>query len=80
MPCRLIHRKVFFFDVLNPKESVQLCVRVCPNRDLLTPDDVLDFNNSTGSQLCYYGIEPEEYLSMNFSAKGPCPSLPIPKR
>ena len=68
---------VFFLDILDPFDSVQLCVSVCPNETLRTKEDVKKFTDRTGSRLCRYDIDPKDYLSQKFRRQGPCPDLPV---
>jgi len=68
---------VFFLDILDPFDSLQLCVSVCPNRKLETKADVQKFTQETGSRLCRYDIDPSDYLNQKFDRVGPCPDLPV---
>ena len=75
-----LFRNVFFFDVLYPKTSVEICVKSCPDKALMTPEEVLDFYKRTRSKLCRYDIKPKDYLNEALYAEdgsGPCPKLPV---
>jgi len=71
---------VFFFDIMYPSNSIELCVTKCPERTLSTKQDVKDYAlQENGTRLCRYDIDPDEYLIQDFSRKGPCPALPVYK-
>ena len=77
---KILFRNVFFFDVLYPKTSVEICVKSCPDKALMTPEEVLDFYKRTRSKLCRYDIKPKDYLNEALYAEdgtGPCPKLPV---
>lgn len=73
-------RNVFFFDVFDPFNAMQVCVTKCPTEDLKTKEQVKKFAEETGSKLCRYDIPVEDYLDQEFGKQGPCPSLPIFER
>ena len=80
---RLFCRYVFFMDIFaleKVEDSVEICVKQCPDQDLYTPQDVRDFYERTGSRLCTYDIDPSQYTDeslYNNGGGGPCPQLPL---
>ena len=76
------YSNVFFLSMWNPFKAMQLCVSECPDKDLVTKEDVKDFALRTGSRLCRYDIPIDKYTdpATDYSKIGPCPSLPIYKR
>jgi len=66
--------------VLDPRNSMQVCVRHCPTSDLDTEEQVKQFAKQNNSLLCHYDIDPDVYTGETWSAKGPCPDLPVFKR
>ena len=70
---------MFFFDVLDPAASTEICAKECPREMLSTKEDVQAFAISTGSRLCRYDIEPDDYLDPDlvWSKNGTCPELPV---
>ncbi|XP_059486073.1 choline transporter-like 1 [Neocloeon triangulifer] len=80
------HRPYLFdLDVNQVNESIKICVSRCPDRDLLSIDDLQEFYNRTGASLCSYNfnftdLEKETHLSPEdqfCSPLGPCPVLPV---
>lgn len=45
-------RFLFFLDVRNVRNSLQICVKQCPDRNMETILDLKKFYNETGSNLC----------------------------
>ncbi|RZF35015.1 hypothetical protein LSTR_LSTR013032 [Laodelphax striatellus] len=79
---------LFFFNMANVRQSMDICVEKCPDRDLLTLDDLRSFYKETGSKLCRYDFdilgENKDPHGLNesllvSSAYGPCPLLPVNK-
>ncbi|XP_077982076.1 choline transporter-like protein 1 isoform X2 [Glandiceps talaboti] len=68
---------VFFMDVYNPSDSMEICVSKCPDTDMENIDDVKDFSVRTGSRLCRYDYDPQAYASENQGTVGPCPKTPV---
>jgi len=74
-------RNLFSMRLMDPDNSVQVCVRQCPATDITTWQQARDFAIYNNSRLCRYDIDPDDYENQNwFSAVGPCPKLPIYKR
>ena len=70
-------------NVFDPFDAMQICVKVCPNKDLITPEQVKQFAKDTGSRLCHYNVSIDDYGDLRLydgSGKGLCPKLPIFKR
>ena len=67
-------------DVSDPFNSLQLCISKCPDKLLVTTGQVKKYAEDTNIRLCDYSIDPKDYLSQDFSKRGPCPKLPILKR
>ncbi|XP_046681197.1 choline transporter-like 1 isoform X2 [Homalodisca vitripennis] len=81
-------RYLFFMDVRNIRNSLQICVEKCPDRNIDTIQELKLFYDQTGSNLCRYDFDLAHYegvphnLSENVtitSPLGPCPTLPIYK-
>jgi len=45
-------RFLFYLDPANIEHSMQICVKQCPDSNLLTLEDVQSFYNQTESSLC----------------------------
>jgi len=66
---------------VDPYNSMQVCVRHCPSKDITTWQEARDFAIHNNSRLCRYDVDPKDYGDENWSsAVGPCPKLPILKR
>ncbi|XP_065212382.1 choline transporter-like 1 [Planococcus citri] len=73
---------LFFMDYENTRQSLQICVKQCPDRDMFSLNDIEDFYKRTGSLLCRYGSDFKFLREANFpinSSFGPCPTLPVYK-
>ena len=73
-------KHVFFLNVLDPKESMEICVSKCPTDMLYTPLDVYKFSKENDAPLCRYDIDIEKYKTLpmsSWSKQGPCPQLPV---
>jgi len=69
--------------VLDPRNSMQVCVRHCPTSDITSWQHAKDFATQNKSRLCRYDIDPDDYgkqSSDSWSADGPCPGLPVFQR
>lgn len=76
---------VFFFDLKEIKQSLKLCVKQCPTRDINDPRELYSYHQEQGSQYCRYdfdmnklndrGISASDEMMFHFT--GPCPKLPI---
>jgi len=73
-------RNVFFMGVIDPRDSMQVCVRHCPTSDIETWQHARDFATHNKSKLCRYDIGPENYGEQQWNEDGPCPNLPVFKR
>lgn len=47
---------LFFLNMSNLRQSLKICVKKCPNKELKHKDDIKEFEESTGSRLCRYDI------------------------
>ncbi|XP_048758552.1 choline transporter-like protein 1 isoform X1 [Ostrea edulis] len=63
---------VFILNILDPLNSMKLCVNKCPGRDLNTTSDLAIFAVTDGSSLCRYDYNYTEY-SDYLVKKGFCP-------
>ncbi|XP_015511802.1 choline transporter-like 1 isoform X2 [Neodiprion pinetum] len=71
---------LFFLDVANLKDSLKICVKECPDRNMETMEQVCQFYKDTGSQLCHDrpGSKFSACTSQNSKDKtGACPVLPV---
>ena len=72
---------MFSMRMVDPDNSVQVCVRHCPMTDITTWQQAREFAIYNNSRLCRYDIDPDDYENQNWlSPVGPCPKLPIYKR
>lgn len=77
---------VFFLNISEWRQTLKICVRKCPNRQLTNPKDLYRFYTDTQSQLCRYDFN-MSLLDMPipndltyFNILGPCPELPVDER
>lgn len=49
-------RYVFYLDLTNIKQSLKICVKQCPHREISDVKDLLNFEQETGSHLCRYDV------------------------
>uniref|UniRef100_A0A1B6DF63 Choline transporter-like protein n=1 Tax=Clastoptera arizonana TaxID=38151 RepID=A0A1B6DF63_9HEMI len=79
---------LFFLDVKNIRNSLQICVKQCPDRNMDTISALKQFYNETGSNLCRYDFDLLNYNGTEHdldeeititSSLGPCPPLPVYK-
>ncbi|KAJ1531974.1 hypothetical protein ONE63_000611 [Megalurothrips usitatus] len=78
---------LFYLDVKNLRQSLQICVKQCPDRNINTLKDLKSFMNRTGSSLCTYEFDLSKLTDDNLgvadstgsysSSVGPCPPLPV---
>lgn len=76
---------VFFFDLKEIKQSLKICVRECPKRQIENPRDLYTYYQEKNSKFCRYDFDMNKLnegglLStdqMVFDLSGPCPKLPI---
>jgi solute carrier family 44 protein 1 (choline transporter-like protein) len=71
---------VFFMDILDPFDAMQLCVSKCPADTIDSKEKLYEFAIETNSKLCRYDILVEDYKTLpdkDFDKGGPCPELPI---
>lgn len=79
----------FWLHQANFSVSPQLCIKTCPDENLMTLEDLLDFYHRTGTSLCRYDINIDVFGKEldNNDGIAPrydtdwtiCPKLPIPK-
>ncbi|XP_054274772.1 choline transporter-like 1 [Macrosteles quadrilineatus] len=84
----LDRRYLFFTDIRNIRNSLQLCVKKCPDRNIDSIQELQQFYKDTGSSLCRYDFDLENYkgaphnlseTATVLSSLGPCPPLPVYK-
>ncbi|XP_066299060.1 choline transporter-like protein 1 [Branchiostoma lanceolatum] len=68
---------VFFMDILNPKDALEICVSKCPDQDLNSIQELQEFAKNSSSSLCEYDVKQENMLTAGQSHLGPCPSTPV---
>lgn len=76
---------VFFFDLKELKQSLKICVKQCPDKQIDDPRQLYTYYREKGSQFCRYDFDMNKLndgrLSasdeMTFHITGPCPPLPI---
>ena len=65
-------------DMLDPFDSMEVCVKTCPGEYLRTAADVKAFAKDNGSYLCSYNIPLDQYDDTAlYRREGPCPELPV---
>ncbi|CAH1775579.1 unnamed protein product, partial [Owenia fusiformis] len=68
---------VFFMDIKDPFNSLQICVDKCPDKKLDSKLELFDFARSSKSNLCSYDTPIEHYRNSTTDKIGPCPVLPV---
>ncbi|XP_076278336.1 choline transporter-like protein 1 isoform X2 [Lasioglossum baleicum] len=71
---------LFFLDISNVSQSLKICVKKCPDRQMTTMNDICKFYEETGSQLCHDkpGNDFSACSNGNKENKtGSCPGLPV---
>ncbi|XP_035698826.1 choline transporter-like protein 1 isoform X3 [Branchiostoma floridae] len=68
---------VFFMDLFNPADALEICVSKCPDQDLNSIQEVQEFAKNSSSSLCEYDVKQENILTAGQSHLGPCPSTPV---
>lgn len=72
---------VFFLDIKDWHQSLKICVKQCPTRDLQNSTELYTFYQQTGSQLCRYDFNmsllnmPVPQGLTYFNILGPCPEV-----
>lgn len=71
---------LLFYDVKELNQSLKICVKECPNRELNTPQDLNSFHKQ-GKDLCRYDFNYNELTGFKAASLsgsfGPCPVLPV---
>lgn len=70
---------VFFMSILDPLDSMQLCVEHCPNKKLSDKFEIMAYAKQYNMSLCQYDIRPDDYPKQIFGQTGPCPREPVHK-
>jgi solute carrier family 44 (choline transporter-like protein), member 1 len=75
---------VFFFDIKEFKQSLKLCVKECPNKQLNNSRDLYTYYKEHDSKYCRYDFDMSKLNQqisnddeMTFAINGPCPKLPV---
>ncbi|XP_058798501.1 choline transporter-like 1 [Phymastichus coffea] len=74
---------LFFLDGKNPRKSLQICVKECPNRILNNITDVCKFYEETKSQLCHdkpgsgFSACKDLHSEPKKNTIGSCPEYPV---
>lgn len=81
---------LLYFDLVDPRNSLKICVSHCPSRALRTMEEVRRFGQETGSSLCRYDVAANNQSALSnatvldlFNMEqqstgiGPCPNLPL---
>lgn len=77
---------VLFLDIKEWRNTVKVCVKHCPTRQLGDREALYKFYQETGNQLCRYDFnmsllaEPEPLGMQYFNVLGPCPTFPVYER
>lgn len=75
---------VFFLKIAEWRETLQICVKKCPDQQIIDQNQLYQFYKETNSQLCRYDfnmslLEVFPNAKSFFNVLGPCPELPIYK-
>lgn len=68
---------LFFMDIKHLRQSIKVCVKQCPNRNLATFDDLKAFYKETGSNLCTYHLDLNSVSRPDLLKDSICPQLPV---
>ncbi|XP_043275999.1 choline transporter-like 1 isoform X2 [Venturia canescens] len=68
---------LFFFDMKDVKQSLQICVKKCPDRTMNSLKDVCQFYKETGSQLCHPAGDFSPCDDRSKNKTGYCPPMPV---
>ncbi|XP_055376186.1 choline transporter-like 1 isoform X2 [Condylostylus longicornis] len=74
---------LFFLDVKELRQTIKICVKECPNRQINNRDELYRYYVDTKSQLCRYDfnmsllLERENPSMKYFNLLGPCPPFPV---
>lgn len=76
---------VFFFDLKEIKQSLKICVKECPTRQIDDPRQLYTYYQEKNSKYCRYDFDMNELNDPSISASnemkfhftGPCPKLPL---
>ncbi|XP_036220296.2 choline transporter-like 1 [Bactrocera oleae] len=76
--------QLFYFDFKNPRQSIKICVKECPSRNISDVKELYRYYMDTNTKLCRYDFNMDTILNTNiknideyFNFLGPCPKLPI---
>ncbi|XP_053955817.1 choline transporter-like 1 [Anastrepha ludens] len=73
--------ELFYFDFKNPRQSIKICVKECPKRDIANKDELYKYYRDTHMTFCSYDFNMDLLSGPNvdkyFNYLGPCPKLPI---
>lgn len=79
--------KLFYFDLHELKQSIKICVKECPKRNLNNPTDLYKYYEETQITYCRYDFNMTILVDKSggnlekfFNYLGPCPSLPVRER
>lgn len=78
---------VFFFDLKDIKQSIKICVKSCPTKDLNDARELYKYYQENGTDYCRYDFDTNKLNTIDASNKselifhltGPCAKLPIYK-
>lgn len=74
---------VFFLDMKELRQSLKICVKNCPDKEITTKEQFGEYAMKTKNNLCRYDfndtdlLDPSKSKSELFHFLGPCPSLPV---
>ena len=80
----VVSSNVFYFNFLTAlsPDTMQICVRHCPNDTLLTHTDIWDLHTNQNITLCRYDVMERSLADVeadpDVNASSVCPDLPIP--
>lgn len=77
---------LFFLDMKELRQSLKICVKECPNRDITTANELLSYYNSENAKYCHYNFSMDQLAGRVsdtnpeiFDTLGPCPKFPVYK-
>uniref|UniRef100_A0A1I8Q928 Choline transporter-like protein n=1 Tax=Stomoxys calcitrans TaxID=35570 RepID=A0A1I8Q928_STOCA len=75
--------QLLYFHMKDLKKALKVCVKECPTRTMMNPQEVYKYYTETQNHICGYDFDmsilanDKQDLKQLFNALGPCPNLPI---
>lgn len=83
--CLIFYRYLFFMDLKHPRKALKVCVKQCPSKKIESIDELKQFYEESGSNLCKYNYNFSQVANAAAAkalsgSLGPCPVLPVFER